>query len=253
MEQQTVSIAKAGVLCSLPARTCVLAAANPVGGHYDSSRTVSENIKIKPALLSRFDLVYIILDKPNEHLDKLLTNHIQALHSVNVISNKVSQEPSDNKIQTISNTNKINKDYIPLYERIKQKHNEQSNNLPHVLMQKYIGYARKNINPTLTSEAAAELKTFYLNIRKVVHGIDYIPATIRQLEALIRLTQARARAELSTIATLEHAKDVLQILKYSMVDVLSSDVGTLKMKRNVNGAGISQASQVYSCINLQRL
>lgn len=66
MEQQTVSIAKAGVLCTLPARTSILAAANPCGGHYNRAKTVSENLKLKPAMLSRFDLIFVLLDKPDE-------------------------------------------------------------------------------------------------------------------------------------------------------------------------------------------
>ncbi|KAG8226903.1 hypothetical protein J437_LFUL007817 [Ladona fulva] len=66
MEQQCISVAKAGVLCTLPARTSILAAANPVGGHYNRSKTVSENLKLGSALLSRFDLVFILLDQPNE-------------------------------------------------------------------------------------------------------------------------------------------------------------------------------------------
>lgn len=76
MEQQTVSIAKAGVVCTLAARTSILAAANPAGGHYDRSKTISENLKISTALLSRFDLVFIILDRPNEVSVKLLLNII---------------------------------------------------------------------------------------------------------------------------------------------------------------------------------
>ena len=64
MEQQSISLAKAGVVCSLPARTSILAAANPVGGHYNKAKTVSENIKMGPALLSRFDLVFLLLDRP---------------------------------------------------------------------------------------------------------------------------------------------------------------------------------------------
>lgn len=66
MEQQCISIAKAGIVCSLPARTSILAAANPVGGHYNKAKTVSENLKMKGPLLSRFDLVFILLDKPDE-------------------------------------------------------------------------------------------------------------------------------------------------------------------------------------------
>ena len=65
MEQQSISLAKAGVVCSLPARTSILAAANPIGGHYNRAKTVSENIKLGPALLSRFDLVFLLLDRPD--------------------------------------------------------------------------------------------------------------------------------------------------------------------------------------------
>lgn len=65
MEQQSVSIAKAGIICTLPTRTTVLAAANPVEGHYNKTRSISNNLKIRPAVLSRFDLVFILLDKPD--------------------------------------------------------------------------------------------------------------------------------------------------------------------------------------------
>lgn len=66
MEQQSISLAKAGIVCSLPARTSILAAANPIGGHYNKAKTVSENVKMSCALISRFDLVFILLDKPDE-------------------------------------------------------------------------------------------------------------------------------------------------------------------------------------------
>ena len=81
MEQQSISIAKAGIVCSLPARTSIIAAANPVGGHYNKGRTVAENLKMNTALLSRFDLIFILLDKPDESMDRLLSAHVMALHS----------------------------------------------------------------------------------------------------------------------------------------------------------------------------
>ena len=84
MEQQSISIAKAGIVCSLPARASIVAAANPVGGHYNRSKTVSENLKMGAAILSRFDLVFIILDRPDEEMDKLLSEHVMALHSAKV-------------------------------------------------------------------------------------------------------------------------------------------------------------------------
>lgn len=75
MEQQSISIAKAGIVCSLPARTSILAAANPVGGHYNKAKTVSENIKMSAPLLSRFDLVFIILDKADQVSSVLILHH----------------------------------------------------------------------------------------------------------------------------------------------------------------------------------
>ena len=69
------------VLFSLPARTSIIAAANPAGGHYNKAKTVSENLKMNSALLSRFDLVFILLDKPDEEMDNLLSEHVMALHS----------------------------------------------------------------------------------------------------------------------------------------------------------------------------
>ena len=72
----------AGIVCSLPSRTSIIAAANPVGGHYNKGRTVSENLKMNTALLSRFDLIFILLDKADESMDRLLSAHVMALHGV---------------------------------------------------------------------------------------------------------------------------------------------------------------------------
>ena len=83
MEQQCISIAKGGIVATLPCRTTVLAAANPIGGHYDQSKTVSENLKLSGPLLSRFDLLFILLDKPNADLDLKLSDHILSLHNQN--------------------------------------------------------------------------------------------------------------------------------------------------------------------------
>ena len=81
MEQQSISIAKAGIVCNLNARTSVIAAANPSGGHYDRSRSVRENLKMKAPRLSRFDLVFILLDRPDEERDRLLSEHVMNSHT----------------------------------------------------------------------------------------------------------------------------------------------------------------------------
>lgn len=245
MEQQSVSVAKAGVLCSLPARTCIVAAANPSGGHYNKAKSVAENLKVWPTLLSRFDLVFILLDRADAHLDDLLTAHIQALHSSgggggSRTNNR--QSGVQGRDATQSGSGPLPAD-VSLHERLTKGNKSNFSPISPEDIQKYIGYARKHCFPTLTAEAMAELKSFYMELRRTSNNLDAIPVTTRQLEAIIRLTQARARVELANLATLQHALDALAIFRYTMVDVLSSDDGTLQMTRSINGAGMSQATQ----------
>ncbi|XP_055635783.1 DNA helicase MCM8 isoform X2 [Toxorhynchites rutilus septentrionalis] len=250
MEQQVVSVAKAGVICSLPARTCILAAANPAGGHYDKSKTISENLKMKPALLSRFDLVFIQLDRPNEQLDNLLTAHVQRIHGMK--SGQFSQGAAFQALLTDvgSAPSQGSAMEAPLSERLKLRGGEKMDLLPVQLIQKYIAYARKNINPKLTKEAALLIRDFYIELRRAQQGMDSIPVTTRQLEGLIRLTQARARVDLETKATLKHAQDVIEILRFSMIDAFSNDVGDLQPSRLMNGIGTSQSTLVKKFVQM---
>lgn len=248
MEQQSVSVAKAGVLCALPARTSILAAANPCAGHYDKSKTVSENLKIWPTILSRFDLVFILLDRADAHLDDLLTKHIQALKANQNNQARVDRNRS-NFTQapafSMSNMN-LTPEFIdaPLHERLKMAEQSEFQPVPPEIIRKYILYARKFCFPSLSAEATEELKRFYSEMRTTRRGLDSVPVTTRQLEALIRMTQARARLQLASEATIEHARDVLAILRYTMIDVLSTDTGTLNMKRSINGSGMSHSTKV---------
>ncbi|KAJ6643750.1 DNA helicase MCM8 [Pseudolycoriella hygida] len=245
MEQQFVSIAKAGVFCSLPARTSVLAAANPAGGHYNKSKTVAENVKINPALLSRFDLVFIILDRPNADLDSMLYDHRRTLRDMPQVlmsNNSFSGTHQSNDDQTSE----------PLNVRLKLRRNETINHLPHLLMQTYIAYARKNCHPTLSQEAVDLLRTFYLELRGVQQGSNSIPVTIRQMEAMIRLTQARARAELCDKATAQHANDIITIVRHSLIDVFSTD-SSIQLQRSVNGSGMSQTGQIRQFVRILQM
>jgi len=109
MEQQMISVCKAGVVCSMPARTAVLAAANPVGGHYNRAKTVSENLKLGPALLSRFDLVFILIDKPDDVQDSLLSEHVMSFHTRQTQGARsrhvdISQRLGSNNSASASNT-----------------------------------------------------------------------------------------------------------------------------------------------------
>ncbi|KAF1507483.1 DNA helicase MCM8, partial [Megadyptes antipodes antipodes] len=240
MEQQSISLAKAGIVCSLPARTSIVAAANPVGGHYNKAKTVSENLKMGSALLSRFDLVFILLDTPNEDHDHLLSEHVMAIRagkqaacSSAVVTRTNTQDRS--VLEVVSDR--------PLLERLKILPGENFDAIPHQLLRKYIGYARQYVHPNLSPEAAQVLQEFYLELRKQNQGIDSTPITTRQLESLIRLTEARSRLELREKSTKEDAEDVIEIMKYSMLGTYSDEFGKLDFERSQHGSGMSNRSQ----------
>ncbi|XP_044865741.1 DNA helicase MCM8 isoform X2 [Mauremys mutica] len=242
MEQQSISLAKAGIVCSLPARTSIIAAANPVGGHYNKAKTVSENLKMGSALLSRFDLVFILLDTPNEDHDHLLSEHVmamragkQAVHSSAVVTRTNTQDSNTSILEAVSDK--------PLSEKLKVVPGENFDAIPHQLLRKYVGYARQYVHPKLSPEAAQVLQEFYLELRKQNQGVDSTPITTRQLESLIRLTEARSRLELREKSTKEDAKDVIEIMKYSMLGTYSDEFGKLDFERSQHGSGMSNRSQ----------
>ncbi|XP_066280875.1 DNA helicase MCM8-like [Branchiostoma lanceolatum] len=243
MEQQSISLAKAGIVCSLPARTSILAAANPVGGHYNKAKTVAENLKMGSALLSRFDLVFILLDNPDEDLDSMLSEHVMALRAGRgretsaVRVRRDTQTPDNDEARRQWELEK------PLSERLKISKGEQFDPIPHPLLRKYVAYARKYVHPKLSPEAKQVLQTFYLELRKDQRGPDSIPITTRQLESLIRLTEARSRLELRETATSQDAQDVVEIMKDSMFDTYSDEFGQLDFLRSQNGSGMSSRSK----------
>ncbi|GFS16563.1 DNA helicase MCM8-like [Elysia marginata] len=211
LEQQSISIAKAGIVCSLPARTSIIAAANPVGGHYNKAKTVSENLKMGGALLSRFDLVFIMLDKPDEEMDGVLSEHVMALHSG--IKSDLSSLIVRGNSQMTESENQRGSDQ-PLSERLKAARSSINDPIPHQLLRKYVGYARKYVHPKIGLEAASVIQEFYLTLRRSHQNRDSTPITTRQLESLMRLTEARARLELREEATRADAEDVVEIMKY---------------------------------------
>lgn len=238
MEQQSISIAKAGVVCSLPARTGVLAAANPVGGHYNKAKTVSENLKLNPALLSRFDLVFILIDKPNEEMDQFLSEHIMKLHQ-----NNTGPKPTDDCPTMMGLGDTAQLDQVPedatLIERLRKHPRETIQPIGHDMLRKYIAYARKYVSPELTPGACQILQDFYVELRQQYHASESVPITLRQLESLKRLTEARAKVELREEATEQDARDVVEIMRASMIDTYSDGDGVLDFSRNLNGSGMS--------------
>ncbi|XP_065834436.1 DNA helicase MCM8-like [Oscarella lobularis] len=243
MEQQSISIAKAGIVCSLPARTSILAAANPAGGHYNKGRTVAENLKMGSALLSRFDLVFILVDNPNEEMDAMLSKHVMAVHGGRNGSHALSSAASFLPTQDEDESRRIWEEQKPLSERLKLAPGEELPLVSPQLLRKYIGYARQCVYPKLSPEAAQVLQDFYLKLRKDYHCDQSTPITTRQLESLIRLAEARARVDLREVANEHDAEDVVELMKYSMMDTYSDALGIVDFQRSQHGSGMSKRGQ----------
>ena len=178
MEQQSVSITKAGIIATLNARTSILASANPVESRYNSRLSVVENIKLPPTLLSRFDLIYLILDKPNKENDRRLAQHLVSLYN-------------DNSQRSQSNT-ACDQDFL----------------------RDYIMYARNSIAPEITDEAERALVRGYLAMRSLGgRGSKTITATPRQLESLIRIAQSLAKMRLSKVVTGYDVDEAIRLMK----------------------------------------
>ncbi|XP_027136146.1 DNA helicase MCM8 [Larimichthys crocea] len=246
MEQQSVSLAKAGIVSSLPARTSVVAAANPIGGHYNRGKTVSENLKMGSALLSRFDVVFLLLDIPDESHDRHLSEHVMANRAGRGRTSSAVVTRTNNDLETSILLDHSN---MPLSERLQIPAGEPVDPIPPCLLRKYVSYARQYVHPTISPEAAQTIQDFYLTLRSQSHSADSTPITTRQLESLIRLTEARARLELRETATKSDAEDVVDIMKHSLADTYSDGLGNLDFERSQLGSGMSQRSAAKRLVN----
>ena len=179
MEQQTVSIAKGGIVATLNARTSILSAANPMYGKYDPFKNITENVNLPIPLLTRFDLIFVVRDIPSKERDRNIAQHIMDLHSATGIENR----------------SLIDVD----------------------ILTKYLGYA-KGLNPTMTKDAEEKLLEYYLKMRNV-ESEEMITVTPRQLEGLIRLATARSRLLLKTEVDADDAQRAIFLMESMLQDV----------------------------------
>uniref|UniRef100_A0A0A9W762 DNA replication licensing factor MCM5 n=2 Tax=Lygus hesperus TaxID=30085 RepID=A0A0A9W762_LYGHE len=197
MEQQTISIAKAGITTTLNSRCSVLAAANSVYGRWDDLKG-AENIDFMPTILSRFDMIFIIKDEHNKARDITLAKHIMNVHTK---ANELNPQKQDGELEL----------------------NE---------LKYYINYCRKRCGPRLTEAAAEKLKTKYVLMRSGSHKHEMesskslsIPITVRQLEAVIRISESLAKMEMKPFATERHVDESLRLFQVSTMEAALS--GTL--------------------------
>ncbi|HME52836.1 MAG TPA: LAGLIDADG family homing endonuclease [Candidatus Lokiarchaeia archaeon] len=185
----TISISKAGIVANLNSRTSIIAAANPKLGRYDDNLTAAENINLQPTILSRFDLIFILKDKPNDKEDGLIADHILRLH--------------------------MPPDKLPPGEESIEAPIDSS------LLKKYIRYARTECEPQMTSDASQKIKEFYIKLRKSAEGDTAapIPIVARTLEGLIRLSEAHAKMALRKEVLVQDVEAVVALQEKSMKQV----------------------------------
>lgn len=177
MEQQSISISKAGIVTSLQARCSVIAAANPVYGRYDPTRNFKDNVELTDPILSRFDILSVIRDEVNETTDKALACF--------VINNHIKAHPDNTTLEAELTTLL---DDISLADQPK-------NLIPQDILKKYIIYA-KNIHPRLNDDEKQRITEFYADIRKYSSQSGGIPISVRHLESMLRMAEAHAKMNL---------------------------------------------------------
>ena len=222
LEQQTVSIAKAGITSTLNARCPVLAAANPKWGRFTSDRTIAEQIDLPPTLLSRFDVIFSIKDLPDQVRDRSLANRILASHR-----DVASEDPAG-------------------------RGTEEAPFGPE-LLKKYIAYARQNVRPSLSQEALDALEDFYVRVRRSGEEPNSpVPITARQLEALVRLSEAAARARLVPVVEVEDARRAIRIMENFLRRVSMTEEGKLDIDLTQSGVSHSQRERLDIVMRLMR-
>ena len=239
MEQQQVSVAKAGIVATLPARCSIIAAANPKHGSYDIEKSVAENLNMSSPILSRFDLVFILKDRADKGQDQRISNNIMDLYRRRGDGTDAAAGGAEGEGPRELHWEK-NTDQIPMKERLPWVVETQKQPLPADLVRDYIAYAREYCHPKMTRSAAQVLRDYFIELRYPTAGggggSDGVPITTRQLEALIRLSQARAKACLREFVLREDAEDVVELMRESVFQVhQSDDLGNVDRSRG--GAG----------------
>lgn len=230
MEQQTISIAKAGIIATLKSRCALLGAANPKYGRFDRYEGLAEQISMPPALLSRFDLIFVLLDTPDHNLDTKIANHILQSHYAGELFEQRENLPGSD----------IKEDFVEAEMEVIEPVIQPE------IMRKYVAYARKNVFPVMEEDARAHLIHFYTDLRKTGESKNTpVPVTARQLEALVRLSEASARVRLSNTVTLEDAKRTIRIEMNCLKNVgVDPETGALDADILASGTSMSQRNKI---------
>ncbi len=224
LESQTISVAKAGIIATFNARAAVLAAANPKYGRFDQNMYPVEQFDIPPTLLSRFDLIFPIKDRMDEELDKEIAEHILRQH-----------EAAGAKIANKDSTQQVT--------------------LPPIdteLLRKYIAYARKNISPRLGEEASKRIQNYYVELRKAGMKSGAVPITPRQIEGLVRMSEASAKTRLADFVELNDAERAIALSEHMLKTLAVDSSGRRDIDTILTGVPRERADKYNNIIGIIR-
>jgi replicative DNA helicase Mcm len=225
MEQQRISIAKAGIVTQFKSETAILAAANPKFGRFDPFSTPADQFDIPPTLVSRFDLIFPIKDVITETQDREMSDHILKAHQAASIRKEM-------------------KTGVLTEQQLIEQEKRITPALDAEFLRKYISYARKNVTPVLTNEAMEKIQDYYLELRKMGKDSQSVPITARQLEALVRMGEASARGRLSPKVEIEDAERAIKLHQFVMREVgMDKETGKFDIDRLATGMSRSKAEK----------
>jgi len=226
----SISISKAGINATLKSRCSLLGAANPKYGRFDQYEPIGEQIDLEPALISRFDLIFTVTDQPDEEEDAQLAEHILRTNYAGELNTHREQNSTP--------------DYSA--EEVENVTDTVAPEIDPELLRKYVAYAKRSCFPTMTEEAKAAIRDFYVELRTKGSGEDApVPVTARKLEALVRLAEASARVRLSDTVEEADAKRVIGIVRSSLEDIgIDPETGELDADVVETGTSKSQRDRI---------
>jgi replicative DNA helicase Mcm len=236
MEGQTISVAKAGILATLKCRCALLGAANPKLGRFNAFDNIPEQINMPPSLMSRFDLIFILQDVPEEKRDASIAGHILRSHYAGELGAHHKHNPSGYVTEASVNDAAMT---------IKPDIDAQ-------LLRKYIAYAKRKVFPIMTDEARERITKFYLELRKSGDAENApVAVTARQLEGLVRLAEACARMRLSDRVNIQDVERTINIVMTSLKQVgMDRETGKLDIDILTVGVGKSQRERIKDLKNI---
>ncbi|WP_247730815.1 minichromosome maintenance protein MCM [Halovivax limisalsi] len=227
LEQQKISVSKAGINATLKSRCSLLGAANPKYGRFDQYEPIGEQIDLEPALISRFDLIFTVTDQPDEEKDANLAEHILRTNYAGELTTQ-REEMTSHDVTT---------------DEIEEMTETVDPAIDADLLRKYVAYAKQNCHPRMTEDAREAIQDFYVDLRS--KGVDEdapVPVTARQLEALVRLAEASARIRLSDTVSREDAERIIEITRACLQDI-GVDPETGEFDADIVEAGTSKSQR----------